>query len=71
LRKVINRPYIQPITQICAKDTIEIAINLYCLQGLVDVDTVEWLDYTLTIPPKENVITYDKDVGMRAASDRA
>jgi hypothetical protein len=44
---------------------------LYCLQGLVNVDTIEWLDFSLTVPTKENVITYDKDVRMRIVNDRA
>ncbi len=61
----------QPITQICAKDTIEIAINCYSLQGLVQIDSIQWLDCSLTIPSKYNVITYDKDVGMRASNDMA
>lgn len=65
----MKRPYIQPITQICSKDTIEIAINLYCLQGLVDIDSIEWLDCSLTIPPKMNVINYDKDMGMQLAGN--
>eukprot|EP00347_Sterkiella_histriomuscorum_P024104 403332295 len=71
LQDIMNRPYIQPITQICAKDTIEFAINLYCLQGLIDIDSIEWLDCDTTNPPKENVITYDKDIRMRASSDKA
>jgi hypothetical protein len=71
LQKIMARPYIQPITQICAGDTIEIAINLYCLQGLVQIDSIEWLDCSFSIPPKETVISYDKDIKMRASSDKA
>lgn len=37
----------------------------------MNVDTIEWLDYNLTIPPKVNVMNYDKDESMRAANDRA
>jgi len=44
---------------------------LYCLQGLVDIESIEWLDCSLTNPPRYNVITYDKDIGMRAAKDKA
>ena len=54
----------QPVTQICAKDTIEIAVNLYSMQGLIDINSIEWIEPDLTIPPKTNVLNYDKDVGM-------
>ena len=71
LEEILRRPFVQPITQVCARDTIEIAINLFSLQGLVQIDSIEWLDCGLTNPPKYNVISYDKDIGMRAASDKA
>lgn len=67
LQEIMQRPYVQPITQVCMKDTIEIAINLYNMQGLVDIDSIEWLDCSLTVPPKYNVITYDKDKGARSS----
>jgi hypothetical protein len=41
------------------------------MQGLVDVESIEWLDCSITTPPKYNVITYDKDIGMRASDDKA
>jgi hypothetical protein len=41
------------------------------LQGIIDIESIEWLDCAITIPPKYNVITYDKDIGMRAAKDNA
>jgi hypothetical protein len=50
MNEIARRPYIQPITQICAKDTIEIALNLYSLQGLVNIDSIEWLDCAITTP---------------------
>ena len=67
----MRRPYVQPITQVCAKDTIEIAINLYSLQGLVNIESIEWVDCGITLHPSYNVITYDKDIGMWAATDKA
>ena len=63
LLEIMRRPYVQPITQVCTKDTVEFAINLYSLQGLVDIESIEWLDCGLTVPPKYNAITYDKDIG--------
>lgn len=57
----MQRPYVQPITQVCQRDTVEIAVNLYSMQGLVDVDSIEWLPCVFTVPPKYNVINYDKD----------
>lgn len=37
---------------------------------MIDIDSIEWLDCDLTTPTKETVITYDKDVMMRAATDK-
>ncbi len=39
---LIQRPYIQPVTQICSGDTIEIAVNIFCMQGLVDTLSICW-----------------------------
>jgi hypothetical protein len=58
----MNRPYIEPVTQMCAKDTVEIAINLYSMQGLIDINSIEWLEPNLTSTPKYNVLNYDKDL---------
>ena len=35
----------------------------------MDIESIEWLDCSLTIPPKYTVITYDKDISRRASSD--
>ena len=40
ISQLINRPYIQPINQICHGDTIEIAINLFNMQGMIDIDSI-------------------------------
>ena len=37
---------------------------------MIDIESIEWLDCDLTTPSKETVITYDKDVMMRAAKDK-
>lgn len=66
----MQRPYVQPITQVSQRDTIEIAINLYSMQGLVDIESIEWVPCGITIPPKYNVISYDKDIGMRQSQDK-
>ena len=34
------------------------------MQGLIDINSIEWIEPDLTIPPKTNVLNYDKDVGM-------
>lgn len=70
-KQIMLRPFVQPITQICAKDTIEFSINLFSMQGLVDISSIEWLECSITTPPKYNVITYDKDIRMRASEDKA
>ena len=45
----------------CESDSVEISINFSSKQGMLDLDTIEWFDPYLTNPPKENVLTYDKD----------
>lgn len=37
---------------------------------MIDIDSIQWLDCDITTPTKETVITYDKDVMMRAAKDK-
>lgn len=59
---VINRPYVQPLVQVCANDTVEIAINFFSMQGLVDINSIEWQKPDTTVTPKENVLTYDNNV---------
>lgn len=58
---VIERPCIQPIIQVCEKDTVEISINFASMQGLTDINSLEWFPPYLTIPTKETVLNYDKD----------
>ena len=45
----------------CERDTVEISVNFFSLQGMLDIASVEWFDPHLTIPSKETVLTYDKD----------
>lgn len=67
---MINRPYIQPINQICHGDTIEIAINLFNMQGMIDIDSIEWFPPILTNPTKDTVLTYNNDGKQRDVKDR-
>lgn len=71
LEDILRRPYVQPITQVCMRDTIEIAVTVFSMQGQIDLSSVQWLDCSVTLPPKYNVITYDKDLGMKENSDKA
>ena len=59
--RIKQRPLIQPITQVCVGDVIEIAVNFFSLQGLLDIASVEWFIPQLTEPSKETVLNYDKD----------
>jgi len=68
--QLINRPYIQPINQICQGDTIEVALNLFNMQGMVDIDSIEWFPPVLTKPTKDNVLTYSNDGKQRDVKDR-
>ena len=40
---------------------MEIAVNFFSMQGLLDIDSFEWFEPELRIPTKETVLTYDKD----------
>lgn len=60
----------QPINQICEGDTIEIAINLYSMQGLVDINSIEWFPPHFTRPPKENVLSYNLDGKQAKVEER-
>jgi hypothetical protein len=40
IKQLINRPYMQPITQVCQGDIVEIAINLFNMQGMIDIDSI-------------------------------
>ena len=57
----MQRPCIQPITQVGVGDIVEIAVNFFSMQGLLDLSSVEWFDPHLKQPTKETVLTYDKD----------
>ena len=57
----MERPCVQPITQVCEQDTVEISVNFSSMQGMVDLDTIEWFDPYLTVPSKDTVLNYDKD----------
>lgn len=46
-------------------------MNLYSMQGLVDVDSIEWLEPDMSIPPKENILNYNKDLKIKYGSDKA
>lgn len=58
-RSLKERPCVQPITQVCESDTVEISINFFSLQGLLMLDSVEFFDANLTIPSKQTVLTYE------------
>lgn len=60
----------QPITQICQGDTIEIALNLFNMQGMIDIDSIEWFPPILTKPTRDTVLTYSNDGKQRAVQDR-
>ena len=70
ISQLINRPYIQPINQICHGDTIEIAINLFNMQGMIDIDSIQWFPPLLTTPTVDTVLTYSNDGKQRAVRDR-
>ena len=51
----------QPTVQVCEGDTIEFAVNFLSMQGMLDVDSVEWFDPYLSPSGTTNVLNYDKD----------
>ena len=61
ISQLINRPYVQPINHICQGDTIEIAINLFNMQGMIDIDSIKWFPPKLLLPTPETVLNYSND----------
>lgn len=41
------------------------------MQGLVDIDSIEWFEPDFLNAPKVNVLTYNKDMRMKSANDNA
>jgi hypothetical protein len=54
-----HRPQIQPIIQVCVGDKVEIAINLYSLQGMLKVDSIEWFPPHILPVSKFNALNYE------------
>lgn len=66
-----NCSYVQTITQSCPYDTIEFAINISSLRGLVDVSTIQWNEPEILPTPEKNTLTYNKDMLQISKIDRA
>jgi hypothetical protein len=41
------------------------------MQGLIEINSINWLDPELSPTPKYDVLNYNKDLGQRAAKDKA
>jgi len=63
--------YQQTIFQACPDDTLEFALHLFSLRGLVDIDSIVWNDPEIYETPTINTLTYNKDMMNIAADDRA
>lgn len=59
------RPYSQPTLQVCAGDTIEISVNLFSMQGLLDPASVKWRAPMLLKQPKNDFLHYSKEMKER------
>lgn len=54
--------YVQTISQACPDDTIEFAINISSLWGLVDFKSIDWFSPEILYTPEANTLTYNKDM---------
>lgn len=63
--------YQQTIFQSCTDDTIELALHLFSLRGLVDVESIVWSEPEIYETPSINTLTYNKDMVNVATADRA
>lgn len=50
------------ICQMCPGDSMEFAVNLNSLKGVVDVGSITWYEPTLVDTPLSNTLTYNKDL---------
>lgn len=64
---VNKETYTQPIQQICSGDSIEFAINLFTLQGLVQ--EIEWEKPVVYETPRLCVLNYNKDWARKNSMD--
>jgi hypothetical protein len=47
-----------------------VAINLFNMQGMIDIDSIKWFPPMLSIPTADNVLNYSNDGKSRAVRDR-
>ena len=41
------------------------------MQGLIDINSIEWLEPSSSPTPKETILNYNKDARSRTATDKA
>jgi hypothetical protein len=41
------------------------------MQGLIEINSIKWLEPELSLTPKYDVLNYNKDLRQRAAKDKA
>ena len=65
-----QRPYVQPTIQVCARDLVEISVNLFSGQGMLDLSSVEWFAPKLSQPSEFTGLTYSKNMYLGGAAHR-
>lgn len=63
--------YVQTISSACPDDTLEFAINISSLRGLVDINSIQWFPPEILNIPETNTLTYNKDMLQILKADRA
>lgn len=62
--------YSQTEIQQCVGDTIEIAVTIANLNGIVDLNSLVWHQVQFTTLPKETPLTYDRNLKILKKADR-
>ena len=65
------RTQVQPIVPICVGDNLEIAVNLYSLRGLVDIESITWINPIFSDIPSENTMSYKRGKKMQEEEDKS
>lgn len=61
---------VQPVVTVCEGDSVEFAVPLYSLRGLIDVRSIQWLPPRLVKTPKENIMNYHRDSKLVKVGDK-
>jgi hypothetical protein len=61
-QNIIRYCYFQPIVSFCKEDFVEFRINICSKSGILDTNSVEWLDLIILKSPEHSFLDYEKSL---------